>query len=67
LDSEVLLGDFSQFVIADRLGASAEFIPHLFGGSGRPTGERGMYFRFLNGSGVVNAGAFRLLVDKTTA
>lgn len=68
LDSEVLLGDFSQFVIVDRLGASAEFVPHLFStGNGRPTGERGMYFRFRNGSGVVNTNAFRLLVDKTSA
>jgi HK97 family phage major capsid protein len=67
LDAEILLGDFSQFVIVDRLGASAEFIPHLFGGSGRPTGERGVYFRFRNGSGVTNTNAFRLLVDKTSA
>jgi HK97 family phage major capsid protein len=68
LDSEILLGDFSQFVIVDRLGATAEFIPHLFHTSNnRPSGERGMYFRFRNGSGVVNTGAFRLLVDKTSA
>ena len=68
LDSEILLGDFSQFVIVDRLGASAEFIPHLFAtANGRPTGERGMYFRFRNGSGVVNTNAFRLLCDKTSA
>ena len=45
LDQEILLGDFSQFVVADRLGSSAEFIPHLFSTSnGRPTGERGMFF-----------------------
>jgi HK97 family phage major capsid protein len=68
LDSEIMLGDFSQFVIVDRLGATAEFIPHLFGTStGNPTGERGVYFRFRNGSGVVNTNAFRLLVDRTSA
>ncbi len=42
LDSRILLGDFSQFVIVDRIGADAEFIPHMFSTSnGRPTGERG--------------------------
>ena len=68
LDPEVLLGDLSQFVIADRLGASAEFIPHLFAtGNNPPSGQRGVYFRFRTGSDVVNTNAYRLLTDKTSA
>ncbi len=68
LDSEILLGDFSQFVIVDRIGATAEFIPHLFAtANNRPSGERGVFFRFRSGSGVVNSNAFALLVDKTSA
>jgi len=68
LDSEILLGDFSQFVIVDRIGASAEFIPHMFSTANNlPSGQRGVFFRFRSGSGVVNTGAFRLLVDKTSA
>lgn len=68
LDPEILLGDFSQFVIVDRIGASAEFIPHLFHvGNNLPSGQRGVFFRFRSGSKVVNTNAFRLLVDKTSA
>ena len=51
LDPEILLGDFKQFVIADRTGATAEFIPHLFStANGRPTGERGVFFMWRTGS-----------------
>jgi HK97 family phage major capsid protein len=68
LDQEMILGDFSQFVIADRIGADVELIPHLFStANGRPTGERGMYFRWRTGSACVNTNAFRQLVDKTSA
>ncbi len=45
------LGDFSQFLIADRVGMNVEFIPHLFGGSNRyPTGQRGLYCYWRNTS-----------------
>ena len=68
LDSEVLLGNFDRFVVADRLGSTAEFIPHMFSTSnGRPTGERGMFFMWRTGSDCVDTNAFRLLVDKTSA
>lgn len=46
----MLMGDFSQFVIADRIGAQIEVVPHLFGGSQRPTGQRGLYFYWRTGS-----------------
>lgn len=68
LDNEVILGDFSRYVIADRIGASVEFIPHLFSTANNlPSGERAMFFRWRNGADVVDSNAFRLLVDKTSA
>jgi HK97 family phage major capsid protein len=69
LDSEVLLGDFSQFVIVDRPGGmSVEYIPHLFNTSNNlPDGRRAWYATWRNGSDSTNTAAFRLLVDKTSA
>jgi HK97 family phage major capsid protein len=69
LDDEILLGDFSQFVIVDRPGGmSVEHIPHLFNTTTNlPDGRRGVYATWRNGSDVTNADAFRVLVDKTTA
>jgi HK97 family phage major capsid protein len=54
-------GDFSNFVITDRIGFSIEPIPHLFGANGRPTGSRGVYAYYRTGSDSVDDGAFRLL------
>lgn len=58
----LLLGDFSNYVIADRVGMSVEFIPHLFHTSNnRPSGSRGWYAHYRVGADSVNDGAFRLL------
>ncbi|MFM8971587.1 MAG: phage major capsid protein [Actinomycetota bacterium] len=67
LDSRVMFGDFSNYVIADRVGSSIEFLPHLFGSNGRPTANRGWYLHWRSGGDVVNVDAFRELVDKTSA
>lgn len=69
LDDEVLLGDFSQFIVVDRPGGmSVEYIPHLFNTANNlPDGRRAWYATWRNGSGCVNTDAFRLLVDKTSA
>jgi len=69
LDHEVLLGDFSQFVIVDRPGGmSVEYIPHLFNTANNlPDGRRAWYATWRNGADVTNVDAFRLLVDKTSA
>jgi HK97 family phage major capsid protein len=62
-----VFGDFNNFVIADRIGMTVEFIPHLFQqttagtGIGRPTGQRGWFAYYRVGSDVVNPGAFRML------
>lgn len=62
-DPLAILGDFDNYVIADRVGMTVEFIPHLFGTSnGRPTGQRGWYAYYRTGAGLVNPAAFRMLV-----
>ncbi|MEU2003637.1 phage major capsid protein [Rhodococcus sp. NPDC019627] len=63
----LVYGDFSNFVIVDRIGTTVELVPHLFGANRRPTGERGLWMHRRVGSDVVNANAFRLLNVATTA
>ncbi len=57
-----IVGDFSRFVIVDRVGLQVEILPHLLGANRRPTGQRGFYAFWRNGSKVINADAFRVLV-----
>ena len=57
----LLYGDFRKFYIIDRIGMSAEFIPNVFNSSGLPTGTRAWLMHWRVGSGVADAGAFRLL------
>lgn len=61
------VGDFKEFIIASRIGARLEFIPHVFGANNRPTGERGAHLWFRTGSDVSTINAFRLLNLATTA
>lgn len=68
LDNEIILGNFDRFVIADKAGMSIELIPHMFNTSNNlPDGRRALYAHWRTGSAVVDTGAFRLLVDKTSA
>jgi len=58
----LIFGDFSNFVIADRIGMTVEFIPHLFHTTtNRPSGSRGWYAHARMGADSVNDDAFRLL------
>jgi HK97 family phage major capsid protein len=57
----LIFGDFSNYVIADRIGTTVEFIPHLFGNSNRPTGQRGWYAYVRHGADSVNDAGFKLL------
>jgi HK97 family phage major capsid protein len=58
----LIFGDFSNYVIADRIGMTVEFIPHLFHlTTNRPSGSRGWYAWFRMGADSVNDGAFRML------
>lgn len=58
----LIFGDFQNYVIADRLGMTVEFIPHLFStANARPTGQRGWYAYYRVGADSVNDAAFRML------
>lgn len=58
----LLVGDFSKFLIVDRVGMTVEFIPHLFAtNANRPSGQRGYFAYWRNGSGVIDTDAFRVL------
>jgi HK97 family phage major capsid protein len=62
LENYILLyGDFTQFVIVDRVGTTLEVIPNLVGTNRRPTGQRGALLWFRTGSDSVVDNAFRLL------
>lgn len=56
----LLFGDFQNYVIADRIGTTISYIPHLFGANGRPTGQSGWHAYFRVGADSVNDSAFRL-------
>lgn len=60
-----LYGDFSRYLIVDRVGLTIEVIPHLMGANRRPTGERGLYAYWRNGAKVLDANAFRALTGTT--
>ena len=61
--STMVVGDFSNFLIVDRVGMSIELIPHLFAtGSNRPSGSRGLYCYWRNTSQVLTQAAFKTLV-----
>lgn len=57
----IVFGDFRNYVIADRVGMTVEFIPHLFHTSNnRPSGQRGWFASYRTGADSVNDGAFRM-------
>lgn len=58
----LVLGDWSNFVVAQRAGMSIELVPHVFDvTNNRPTGERAWYAWARVGSDSVNDLGFRLL------
>jgi HK97 family phage major capsid protein len=57
----VVLGDFSQYIVYDRIGVSVEFIPNVVNGDGVPTGQRGLVAYKRVGGDVSDLNAFRLL------
>lgn len=57
----LLLGDFRQYYIIDRVGMTMVYEPLVKGSNGRPTGEAGWFAYWRVGAGVVNPDAFRLL------
>lgn len=60
-DNDVaIFGDFSRFIIADRLGATVEYIPHYVP-SGSSAPRRAWWMRWRVGSNVRDTNAFRLI------
>lgn len=57
----LVYGDFSQFVVTQRVGSAVELVQHLFGANQRPTGQRGVYYWGRWGSDSINDAAFRML------
>jgi HK97 family phage major capsid protein len=67
VDNLVVYGDFSQYVIVDKMGMSVEFIPNLFGTTnGRPIGRRAWLAHWRTGADAVITRAFALLQDGTS-
>jgi HK97 family phage major capsid protein len=62
--NRLVVGDWSQYVVARRTGMSVELVPHLFStGNGRPTGSRGFFAHARIGGASVDDAAFRLLAN----
>lgn len=63
-----VLGDFSNYVIYDRVGLSVELVPHLFHTTTNlPSGQRGFLAWFRTGADSVNDAAFAMLSIPTAA
>lgn len=56
-----VLGDFSQYIVYDRLGVNVEFIQNVVDGDGLPVGKRGLVAYKRVGGDVSDVDAFRLL------
>ncbi|HXJ48441.1 MAG TPA: phage major capsid protein [Candidatus Acidoferrum sp.] len=63
----VIVGDFSYFLVLDRLGMNIQPIPFLFGAAqgNLPTGQAGIYAWWRNTSKVLSASAFVALTGTT--
>lgn len=57
----MVLGDFSNYLVAQRAGMNVELVPHLLGSNRRPSGQRGWYAWARVGADSINDLAFRLL------
>lgn len=60
-DEVLILGDFRNYVIVDRMGVEMAYEPLVKGGNGRPTGEVGWVAFWRVGGESVNDAAFRAL------
>lgn len=60
----MVLGDFSNYLIAQRAGMSVELVPHLLGSNRRPSGQRGWYAWARVGADSINDLGFRLLQNQ---
>lgn len=62
-----IVGDWRNFLVAQRAGMTVEFIPHVFDTTtGLPTGERALFGWARIGSDSINDLGFRMLQNKTS-
>jgi len=68
-DNEIVVGDFSNYVIVDKPGSGAvKYIDSMFATANNlPNGTVGWHYIWRSGADSVNDLAFRLLQDKTSA
>lgn len=65
-DPLLVVGDFQNYLVAQRAGMQVEFLPMLFDvTNNRPTGQRGWFAWARIGADVINDHAFRLLIDRS--
>lgn len=65
-DPLLVVGDFQNYLVAQRAGMQVEFLPMLFDvTNNRPTGQRGWFAWARVGADVINDAAFRLLIDRS--
>lgn len=57
----ILAGDFSQYLIYDRVGTEMRYLPVVVGSNQRPTGQAGWFAFWRTGAGCLNTNAFALL------
>jgi HK97 family phage major capsid protein len=63
----LVVGDWRNYLVAQRAGMSIEFIPHVFDtSSGAPTGQRSWFAWARVGADSINDLGFRLLQNKTS-
>lgn len=61
----LVVGDFSNFVVAQRAGMNVELVQHVVSGTnGRPTGQRGWFAYARHGFDSVNDLGFRILQNQ---
>lgn len=64
----LVIGDWNQYLIADRVGMSVEFVPHVFNtGNNLPMAVRGWFAYWRTGADSLVDGAFRMLTLTTAA
>jgi HK97 family phage major capsid protein len=68
-DPELILGDFSNYLIADKPGSfSVQYVPVMFNtATNLPDGRVGWFAWWRTGADSINDAAFRVLLDKTSA
>ncbi|MGW5684591.1 phage major capsid protein [Nonomuraea sp. NPDC003754] len=60
----LIVGDWQNFLVAQRAGMQVELVPHLAGANGRPTGQRGLFAWARIGSDSLNDLGFRMLQNQ---